>query len=522
MKPDSPQAAIAAGIGFAPEDRKHEALLLFRSILDNAALCVPDKTSTFGLFNRRKAMDIVAPLAAKMAIKAPDLDEQVSKLSGGNQQKVVLARWLARQPMLLILDEPTRGIDIGAKAEIYRLIDELAASGIGLILISSEMPELIGLADRVLVMAGGRITAELDASGHQRGGDPEARHAAIGGSARRTASSEQRRPDSGRKRSRRARPDVADRRSRRRPQHQPAGRARRAHPDLRHAARRRVLFHAQPAQYRSRHHHPRRAGDEPDRGHRRRRARHRGRRDRRPHHGVDRHGDRRRPARRPLGIAAGLVVGGLAGLVNGLIITYGRVNAVIATLGTMAIFRGIAFIMSDGQSIAIFSDTFRFIGIGRILGLPLLIWILIATAIAFQVFLARSIVGRNIYALGGNPVVARFSGINVNRYRVGIYIMSGVAAGLAGILLAARTGSGQPVSGSQGLELEAITAAVLGGCALQGGKGTIVGALLGVAIIGILNNGMILTSVPTFYQLLAKGSLLILAVVIAEYHLNRN
>ena len=106
-------------------------------------------------------MDIVAPLASKMAIKAPDLDEQVSKLSGGNQQKVVLARWLARQPMLLILDEPTRGIDIGAKAEIYRLIDELAASGIGLILISSEMPELIGLADRVLVMAGGRITAEL-------------------------------------------------------------------------------------------------------------------------------------------------------------------------------------------------------------------------------------------------------------------------------------------------------------------------------------------------------------------------
>ena len=99
-----------------------------------------------------------------MAIKAPDLDEPVSKLSGGNQQKVVLARWLARQPMLLILDEPTRGIDIGAKAEIYRLIDELAASGIGIILISSEMPELIGLADRVLVMAGGRITGRADAA----------------------------------------------------------------------------------------------------------------------------------------------------------------------------------------------------------------------------------------------------------------------------------------------------------------------------------------------------------------------
>ena len=141
--------------------------------------------------------------------------------------------------------------------------------------------------------------------------------------------------------------------------------------------------------------------------------------------------------------------------------------------------------------------------------------------VLFAVFLNTIVVGRNIYAFGGNPTVARFSGITINRYQIGIYIMSGVAAGLAGLLLASRTVSGQPASGSQGLELEAITAAILGGCALQGGKGTIVGALLGVAIIGVLNNGLILTSVPTFYQLLAKGSLLILAVVIAEYHLNR-
>jgi L-arabinose transport system permease protein len=221
------------------------------------------------------------------------------------------------------------------------------------------------------------------------------------------------------------------------------------------------------------------------------------------------------------GIVAGLVIGGLAGIVNGVIITYGRVNAVIATLGTMAIFRGIAFILTDGQSVSIFNETYRFMGVGTILGLQFPIWVLIASAILFQVFLAKTIVGRNVYALGGNPVVARFSGINVNRYRIGIYVMSGVFAGVAGILLAARTGSGQPISGSQGLELEAITAAVLGGCALQGGKGTVAGALLGVAIIGILNNGMILTSVPTFYQLLAKGSLLILAVVIAEYQQNR-
>jgi ribose transport system permease protein/L-arabinose transport system permease protein len=222
-----------------------------------------------------------------------------------------------------------------------------------------------------------------------------------------------------------------------------------------------------------------------------------------------------------LGLLGGVTVGALAGLVNGFLITYGRVNPIIVTLGTMGIFRGVAFILSDGQSISIFDQTFRWIGVGRVLGLPVPIWVVIAVASAFWVFLHKSIPGRNLYAIGGNPIVARLSGMNLNRYRVGMYVLSGGVAGIGGILLAARTGSGQPISGSEGLELEAITAAFLGGTAMQGGKGTVVGALLGVAIIGILNNGMILTAVPTFYQLLAKGSLLILAVLLAEYRLNR-
>ncbi|MGI3171053.1 ABC transporter permease [Pseudooceanicola sp. C21-150M6] len=223
-----------------------------------------------------------------------------------------------------------------------------------------------------------------------------------------------------------------------------------------------------------------------------------------------------------IGIIAGIAVGALAGLVNGILVTYGRINAVIVTLGTMAIFRGIAFILSNGQSISIFNDAFRWIGTGRIIGLPVPLWILVAVAIGFYVFMHKSIVGRNYYAIGGNPIVARLSGLNIPRYRVAIYVVSGIMAGVGGILLAARTGSGQPISGSDGLELEAITAAFLGGCAMQGGRGTVVGALLGVAIIGVLNNGMILTAVPTFYQMLAKGTLLILAVFLAEYRLNKN
>ena len=217
-----------------------------------------------------------------------------------------------------------------------------------------------------------------------------------------------------------------------------------------------------------------------------------------------------------LGIGAGMMAGLLAGAVNGAIIVYGPVNAVIATLGTMSAFRGLAYIINNGNSIAIEGDKLRQLGIGTFLGLPFAIWLLVVVMIVFVIFTRQTIIGRNIYAMGGSPTVARLAGIPIERYHIGIYAMSGFAAALAGVVLAGRTMSGQPASGSQGLELEAITAAILGGCALQGGKGTIIGAMLGVLIIGVLNNGMILISMPTFYQLLAKGALLIFAVVIQE------
>jgi L-arabinose transport system ATP-binding protein len=156
-------AAIMAGLGLAPEDRKEEALLQLQSVLDNAVICIPDRVTRGGLFSKGLALGVIGDIAKQLAIKAPTLDTPVARLSGGNQQKVVLARWLARQPKVLILDEPTRGIDVGAKSEIYALIRKLTRAGLGLIVISSEMPELIGLSDRVIVMAGGRITAELGA-----------------------------------------------------------------------------------------------------------------------------------------------------------------------------------------------------------------------------------------------------------------------------------------------------------------------------------------------------------------------
>ena len=157
----SPADAIAAGIGFAPEDRKAQALLLMASVETNVTLCVPDLISRAGFLKASAAHRIARKQADDLRIKTPRLDQLVSKLSGGNQQKVVLGRWLARRPRVLILDEPTRGIDVGAKAEIYALIRHLADSGLAILVISSEMPELVGLSDRVLVMASGRVAGEV-------------------------------------------------------------------------------------------------------------------------------------------------------------------------------------------------------------------------------------------------------------------------------------------------------------------------------------------------------------------------
>jgi ABC-type sugar transport system ATPase subunit len=158
----SPSDAIAADIGFAPENRKVEGLILVRSVIENASLAIYQRLSRWGMLRTAQMIEAVGPVIARLEVKTPSLTQEVGKLSGGNQQKVVLARWLAAGPKLLILDEPTRAVDVGAKAEIYRLIDRLAAQGMAIMLISSEMPELLALSDRIVVMQGGRLSAPVE------------------------------------------------------------------------------------------------------------------------------------------------------------------------------------------------------------------------------------------------------------------------------------------------------------------------------------------------------------------------
>lgn len=159
-----PTAAIAAGVGLLPEDRRRQALIAGLSVLSNATLAVLDDIAPNGIIVRAREDRIFEQTLFGLSIKMASPDVPIATLSGGNQQKVILARWLARNPKLLILDEPTKGVDIGAKADISNIIVGLAEAGTAILLISSELSEILALSDRVLVMRSGRITGELDRS----------------------------------------------------------------------------------------------------------------------------------------------------------------------------------------------------------------------------------------------------------------------------------------------------------------------------------------------------------------------
>ncbi|WEH38439.1 sugar ABC transporter ATP-binding protein [Streptomyces sp. AM 2-1-1] len=164
LKPGAPSVAMAAGLALVPEDRRAQGLVMEMSVERNIGLTGFAETTRAGVMNRGAERDRAVDWAVKLQVKYARLADVVGTLSGGNQQKVVLAKWLATRPQVLIVDEPTRGIDVGTKAEVHRLLSSLAAEGVAVLMISSDLPEILGMADRVLVMHEGRLTAEIPRS----------------------------------------------------------------------------------------------------------------------------------------------------------------------------------------------------------------------------------------------------------------------------------------------------------------------------------------------------------------------
>lgn len=213
-----------------------------------------------------------------------------------------------------------------------------------------------------------------------------------------------------------------------------------------------------------------------------------------------------------VGAAAALLTGAGIGFVNGLLATGLRIPSFLITLGSLSITRGIVLLITDTRPVVIANPTyFRVFGEGQLLGVPTpIVWtiIVIAGGIAGLHF---SSFGRKVYAAGGNPVAALYSGIRVDRVKIAALTLAGTLAGLAGLVLSARSHAARPDVGA-GFELDAITAVILGGAALSGGRGTIVGAVIGSLIIGILNNGLVLIGVDPSLQIVIKGLIIWLSV----------
>lgn len=213
------------------------------------------------------------------------------------------------------------------------------------------------------------------------------------------------------------------------------------------------------------------------------------------------------------GVLAALAAGAAVGLVNGLVIARIGINALITTLATMQVVRGFSYIASDGKAVGIGEESFFSLGISALLGVPTPVWIMAASFAVFGVLLNNTVFGRYALAIGGNRDAAWLAGIRVANVKVTIFTMQGVVAAFAGVILASRMTSGQPASG-QGLELQVISACVLGGVSLTGGVGSIGGVIVGVLIMGTVQNAMNLLNIQPFYQYVASGLILLAAVIL--------
>ena len=459
-------------------------------------------------FRRRAAA--TRAMIRDLAIRAQRPRQPVGRLSGGNQQKVVIGRWLQSKPKVLILDEPTRGVDVGARGEIHRLIRELAAQGMAVLVISSEPDELPDLCDRVLVMAEGRIVRELAGERDH----PTARsslRAMLPADERTSRMSELR--------------DHAARRL------SPATKAAlgvfaryatiiglvlmvvvfsilspRAFPTVNNFVN--VLNQASLAMII--------AGGLTL-------AVIVGELDLSVGYAASLHGvlvtglivQNQLPI--PLAILIVLALGAAIGVVNGLIVTKLKVNSVIATLGVGTILVGLAFAYSAGVPIVSgVPEAFLQLALGRwLVGIPNPIIVMALVLGGLWVLVERTPIGQEIQAVGGNPAAARLAGIQVDRIKILGFVLSGACAALTGVLLASRLGSGT-TNAADAYLLTAFAAVFLGSATLRDGEFHILGTFIGTLIIVLGFNGLNIFGAPTFSQFVFQGAILIVAVGLAS------
>jgi ribose transport system ATP-binding protein/rhamnose transport system ATP-binding protein len=506
----SARDAMDARVAYVSEDRMGQSLVMDFSILDNAVLPILDKAAPRGLYGTDRAIDLVADWLKRMKLRFSGYGQPVKELSGGNQQKVVLAKWLRTEPRVLILDEPTQGIDVGTKAEVHAMIADLAAQGMAILLISSEMPELIGMCDRIVVLREGHQTAEfsrgeatqekvLEAATKT---DERAGHVVqLEGSEEKATG-----PFDFLKRREfgllAAMLAVAIPVTIINPRMVSAANLTAVSMD---AALLIVAALAQMLVLITRNIDLSIAAVI----------------------GLSAYMAASMVQAYPgLDIAIGLItacaVGSFAGLLNGLVVTRGKIPAIVVTLASMSIFRGFNSIWAAGDQVSADEVTQAWLDMTglKIAGVPLIVVIAVVILCAGYVLLYRTATGRELFATGSNPDGARLIGIPVDRRILLAFGMAGLLGGLCGALWASRYAT-IDARVALGFELTVIASAVVGGVAIRGGSGTLLGIILGALTLLVIKNGLTLVRVDPLWLQGVYGLVILVAIGIDTFIVRR-
>jgi ribose transport system ATP-binding protein len=524
IKLRNPLDALNNGIGLLPSERKKEGIATLMSVRDNIIMSAMDTISCAGMLTNSKIDRFAQSYVDKLNIKTPNLQQKVSNLSGGNQQKVVLGKVLACNSNILVFDEPTRGIDVSTRREIYGLMSELSDQGKSIILSSSDLHELLDNSDRIITMYDGRIVDEFDSSVSMEdllrsvlGQSNQAGAVATTGSAQAASGI-----------SACAEPVVNNVQDKDASLREPPRRDKKnltytmltwgvpiftvlmivffalssdkflSSRNLTNFSRQLslliVISCGQAFALITR--------------------------------GIDMSiGSMMALTSMVLAaitISSGSIVIGLLaaaaavlllGILNGVFIGGLDTDAFVITLGMMYVCRGGALVIGNGQPVFGLPEWFAWVAKGQLGVIPVLLIIAIVVAVVFQIILTRTSVGRHITALGGNREGAIFSGVNVSLRLGTAYVFSALLAGMAGLMMASRMFSGQPNMGISA-HLEATTAAIIGGISLVGGRGDIFGVVLGAILLTVVSNGMNIIGVSSYNQDTVLGLVLIFALIL--------
>ncbi|HZZ42012.1 MAG TPA: ATP-binding cassette domain-containing protein [Tepidisphaeraceae bacterium] len=503
---NSARDAIANGIAYVPEDRQKHGLLMPFSIQNNTTLASPSRVSKLGWLFRSAERAVANKYRELLRTRCRDVSQPVRELSGGNQQKVVLSKWLTTHPEVLILDEPTRGIDVGAKAEVHQVIGDLARQGKAILMISSDLPEVLGVSDRILVMKEGRLTGTFPRS--------EATQERVMTAAT-AASSDPRTADHGPRTSRS--PSV-----------------------LRFRELGILLFvllailisiavdhsFASWTNFRSILLYI-------------------------PLIAVMAMGQMMVIISRNIDLSVGSIlglssiiigfifvnhpgfplyaaallsigIGAALGLFNGVLVAYLRIPSIIATLGTLSAYRGLIFMYSGSKQVDTNFIPQRLIDLSNYpTPVPWIVLFAAFLSLATYLFLKYTRFGREVYAIGSNPSAALLRGIKVRRDLALIFTITGALSGLAGLMWASRFPTINPGSVGSGYELIVISAVIIGGTSVFGGSGSVLGVLLGCILIGTVNIALPALNISGFYQLAIYGLAILVAAAIDHFTQSR-